>query len=1279
MDFYRIKARGVKKNGINVIEVYPDFVVGRSQDLMVRGKSFVAVWDEASGLWSTDEYDVQRLVDEGLYSYIQNHPELNDKGEVHVKYMSDFSSGSWKSFRNFLLHISDNAQPLNDYIVFANNEVKRSDYISHTLDYPLLDGEINAYEELIDTLYTPGERMKIEWAIGAVISGDARRIEKFIALYGAPGTGKGTIIRLIQKLFPGYWTAFDAKALGSSQNAFASEVFKNNPLIAFDHDTDMSRIEDNTKLNSIISHEDMVINEKNKPMYTAHVNAFLFVGTNKPVKITDAQSGIIRRLIDVHPSGITIPPKTYQLLWSRLEFELGAIAFHCLKVYRRLGKDYYSNYRSIDMMLKTDVFFNFLEYYYDIFNAQEGVTLKQAWEMFKNYCEESNLQNYMPMHKFREELKNYYNNFADRAMVNDVPVRSYYSNFKKEKFSSGRLRQDNSVNSLVLDSPVSLLDKVLADEPAQYATKYGTPKQRWGLVSTKLRDLDTRQVHYTKVPANHIVIDFDLKDERGEKDPELNLEAASKWPATYAEWSKGGNGIHLHYIWTGGDVTELAPIYAPDIEVKVFTGDSSLRRKVSLCNDIPIAELKSGLPFKEKNVYDSDRMMTERGMRALIERNLRKEIHPGTKPSIDFIAHIFEDAQAQGLEYDLRDMRPKILSFALNSTNQSSQCVSIVSKIKFSTSDDILGEEEVEEVDLPLQIDDSPIVFFDVEVYPNLFYISWKAAGDEKELVHMFNPSPEEVERLAQFKLVGFNNRHYDNHILYARIMGYTNEQLYNLSQRIISNESKNAAFAAAYSLSFADLYDITTKKQSLKKWEIELGVPHKEMEIPWDEPVPEELWDSVAEYCDNDVMALEAVWNARAQDVAAREILASISGLSMNDTTRAHTAKIIFGQDFRRPQGKFVYTDLSEMFPGYIHEWGKSTYRDELVGEGGYVYAEPGIYDDVTVLDIASMHPTSISNLNLFGVYTPNFEELTEARLAIKHKDFDKAKTFFDGKLSPYLQDESGANALAYALKIVINSVYGLTSAKFPNPFRDERNVDNIVAKRGALFMIDLKHEVQKRGFTVAHIKTDSIKIPKATAEIIDFVISFGEKYGYTFEIEHGSPYRKMCLVNDAVYIAQESTGEWTAVGAQFKHSYVFKFLFSGEPIVFADYCETKAVTTALYLDMNEKLPENEHEYRFVGKVGSFVPILPGHGGGLLLRQDKTDKTKFHAASGTTGFRWLEAQIVKDLGLEDAIDTRYFEHLATDAMEAISKYGDFEAFVSSSPEQVDIGVIVES
>ena len=468
----------------------------------------------------------------------------------------------------------------------------------------------------------------------------------------------------------------------------------------------------------------------------------------------------------------------------------------------------------------------------------------------------------------------------------------------------------------------------------------------------------------------------------------------------------------------------------------------------------------------------------------------------------------------------------------------------------------------------------------------------------------------------------------------------------------------------------------------SPQRWEIELGIGHKELGLPWDQPVPEERWTEVAEYCDHDVIATEAVFGHLKGDWTARQILADLAGMTVNDTTNTLTTRIIFGTE-KKP--KLVYTDLATgktdppewqrkdiitAFPGYEFVDGKNVYRGTDVGKGGYVYAEPGMYWNVALLDIASMHPNSAIAMNVFGEYTKHFKDILDARIAIKHKDYSTAKTLFGGKLAPYLEDESTAKDLAQALKIAINSVYGLTSANFDNPFRDIRNKNNIVALRGALFMRTLQDEVQSRGFTVCHIKTDSIKIPDATPEIIQFCMDFAKRYGYTFE--HEATYEKMCLVNDAVYIAKYKDGGWTATGTQFQVPYVFKTLFSKESIEFDDLCETKSVTSALYLDMNEDLPENEHNYIFVGKVGRFCPIKPGRGGGLLCREmtdAKTGEKKYASATGAKGYRWLESEMIQELGKEDDIDRSYYNRLVDDAIETISKYGDFEQFVSDDQE----------
>ena len=1279
------------------VEVFPILRADNSsKDLMVKGHDFYAIWDEEVGLWTTDQGRAIRLMDKEIEAYKNNIVEYKmDPSRVSVKYFWNTNTGSIDKWRKFTQRqMWDQYHQLDEKIVFANSEVKKEDYASKKLKYAIGEGSIDNYDKLISTLYTEEERRKLEWAVGSIISGDSKSIQKFIVLYGSAGSGKSTFLNIVQQLFDGYYSTFDARMLASANNQFALEAFKNNPLIAIQHDGDLSRIEDNTKLNSIVSHEYMEMNEKFKSVYPVRLNAFLFMGTNKPVKITEAKSGLLRRLIDVSPSGNKVPYKTYVKLMDGIKFELGAIAQHCLDVYMELGPSYYDDYVPNDMMAATNDFYDFVENYQEEFMAKDYVLLKDAWEIYRKYCEYAQVPYPMSMRVMRTELKNYFKDFKTETRIDGKHLRNVYLGFRKEKFMSMVEEVHEDDRWIVLEEQDSIFDTVCRNCYAQYGNKSETPMAKWADVDTRLEDLNTRELHYVMLPENHVVIDFDLKDANGNKSLELNLKEANKWPKTYVEVSKGGQGLHLHYYYHG-DVNELSRVYSEGIEVKVFTGNSSLRRRLSKCNDVEIATISSGLPLKGgKNVINYDGIKNEKGLRTLIQDCLDKKHHGATKPEVDFIYKILDDAYKSGMEYDVTDLRPKVLAFANNSSNQSSYCVKLVSKMKFSSEKVNAAEDTVDSNEI--------MVFYDVEVFPNLFVICWKKAGED-EVHQMINPTAMEVEGLTKYRLVGFNNRRYDNHILYARILGYDEYQLYELSQKIIDKHSKNAMFGGAYNLSYTDVLDFASagNKQSLKKWEIELGIHHQELGFRWDQPVPEESWSLVAEYCVNDVVATEAVFNHLKADWTARQILADLAGMSVNSSTNSLTTKIIFG-DNRNPQNHFCYRNLAEpvqelepdvagflhkacpdmmsvdhgeaesllpYFPGYTFENGKSVYKGIEVGEGGYVYAEPGVYGNVALLDVSSMHPHSAIAEVLFGPeYTNIFRDIVEGRVSIKHEDWDAVSKMMDGKLVPYIEKvksgEMTSKDLANALKTAINSVYGLTSAKFDNPFRDVRNKDNIVAKRGALFMVDLMKEVQRRGYTVAHIKTDSIKIPDATPKIIEFVIEFGKKYGYTFE--HEATYDKMCLVNNAVYIAKYKDGPWTATGAQFAEPYVFKTLFSHEKLQFKDYCQTKSVSKGdIYIDMNEGLGDGEHDYQFVGRVGSFCPIKEGHGGGILYRYDGE---KYYAVTGTKGYRWLEAETVKNLGKEDDIDESYFIAMVDDAAKNIADHcndADFEWFLS--------------
>ena len=1487
VDFFMISTRSTKNGGV---EVYPKFIINnKSKDLMIRGGDFYAVWLEDEQRWSTDEDDIKKIVDKAIREYTEAHKLEWGSGNTRPLFMWDADSGVIDKWHKYVQkQCRDNFHILDESLIFSNVDIKKEDYATKKLPYPLEAGDTSAWDTLVGTLYSQEEKRKIEWAIGSVVNGDSKYIQKFLVFYGEAGTGKSTVLNIIQKLFEGYWVPFDAKVLGSSSSAFALEAFKKNPLIAIQHDGDLSRIEDNTRLNSLVSHETMTVNNKFEKLYSSAFKTFLFMGTNRPVKITDSRSGLLRRLIDVSPTGNKVPVREYNRLVKEIDFELGAIAKKCLDVYEE-DPGYYDNYIPTSMLGASNDFYNFMvDNYYD-FRDMDGITLKAAWERYKTYCDETNEQYPIKYRIFREEFKTYWKNFEERAVIDDVRVRCYYTGFKVEKFETHRgkkatIKEEEKSWIKFEKQPYSVFDAAMQDCPAQYANEDGKPLKKWMNVKTTLSSLDTSKLHYVKVPENHIVIDFDLKDENGNKSLARNLESASKWPATYAELSKSGAGIHLHYIWNG-DVDKLVDLIDEDIEVKVFKGNSSLRRMLTLCTANAIAVISSGIPLRKekKKASDSEFIKDEKTLRMMIEKNLNKEFHGDTSSSINFIEKLLDDAYESGVSYDLtvkqdgeqESMKDRIIIFAKGSHNQSDRCLKVAKAMKFkgkgdtvATNIDILSYEKSlydrllellfygagrtqrdALIDISKELEfaynsgeaydlrslknnlirfandksnkdatgcldiimkmklmgkpneaetytaelaesvrpdnfrkgkDGDIVFFDVEVFPNLFVICWKVKGKNNKVVEMINPTAEQVEALLKFKLVGFNCRRYDNHILYAAIMGYTVEQLYKLSQKIINND-RNAMFGEAYNISYTDIYDFANgdNKTSLKKLEYRMGILHDELGIPWDKPVPKwviiennnfipvevrdleedkvsktgladydgkipiNLWKRVAEYCCHDVEATEAAFDYLSADWISRQILADITGMSVNDTSNSLTTRLIFG-NVRDTQSELNWRDMGDMsqavdsdvpevydkewtvfdeygrpiFPGYKFDAGKSTYRGEDPSEGGYVYAEPGMYGNVALLDIASMHPSSIVAEELFGKYTEKFKELLDARLAIKHEDWAAVEKMFGGKLSPYIQKvkdgEITSKQLANALKIPINSVYGLTSASFSNPFKDDRNKDNIVAKRGALFMINLKNEVQSKGYKVVHIKTDSIKIADATPEIIDFVMEYGAMYGYTFE--HEATYDRMCLVNDAVYVAkyndgshkiEMSTGEvletpWTATGKEFQVPFIFKKLFSKDPIIFEDYCVTQSCTTALYLDMNENYPNVEqeekdlkklqtkyrkgeisdttwekeskplydaiakgHNYIFIGKVGQFVPVKENCGGGLLMREKDG---KYYNASGSSGYRWKSAEVIKNLKLENQIDISYWDNEAHKAMGDIVAFGDYTWFVSEDP-----------
>lgn len=1333
-DFLKVQKKWDNKLQRNVYT--PSYILRSNiRDLLVRGGKFYAIFNYNTNLWEMDDSKAVALIDQQVEQWVKE----NDKTAIvddpeHapiIQHLSDTSNKLIIAWHNFCERDYrpewDMKRELNQKVIFSNQDAKREDYATIKLDYPLQESPTPNYDRLCEVLYLPSEQEKWEWFVGCILSGDQRKIQKMLIFYGEPGSGKSTILEkvitngIFNGMDNGYVTSFEANNL-TGNDSFGTDFLAKSAVLATDNEAEMQLITKKAMLNKIISHETITVNPKFGKRFSLAPGCVLIAASNEPVQMSPT-SGMNRRIIDIRPTGNRLDPNEYDKCVEGLQFERSGMAFKCIATYKRLGRHYYDHYIAEDMLSRTSPFQNYVQENY--FELKDGISLAAAYKLYTDYAAESNFKNILPRYKFRDTLKLYFEKYENMK----------FSVFKPEKIGIKPLEPaaigSKSVESWIdLKEQPSILDKLYADCPAQY--EQDDPehplKYSWANCHTKLKDLDTHRIHYLKGPVALIFLDFDMRDKNGNKDLAANIEMASKFPPTYAEVSKSGGGLHLYYIYTGGDPDKISRIYGDNVEVKVMTGGQSIRRKLTLCNDIPVAEINSGLPLKEEkgvgDVIDWEGFKNERILRSMIINALQKKHHGHTKPEVDYIYKALDEAYKSGATYDVRDLENDVFGFAVNSTNKAQYCMSLVNQMHFC-SKDIEEKENVETEEYKT----APIIMLDVEISPSakqavergvklrpgvspdetaFFLIEWKYLGDDKPVTVMPNPKPSEVEKLFKFRIIAHNGIAYDSNMCYAASQGYSPEELYELNLKLTSKDkeiSRRARFPQARHLFYADTYEYPVKKQNLKKWEIELGKTHLEWNYSWEQPVPMKDRAKFAEYCKNDVISLEAVFNATHDDFVAKEMLVDlVPGGSMIDATNTLSTKFVQGG---ADHLQLVYTDFmtgkqygdgvpfeepiitldeynkigddwtgvkpvnNNHFPGYHCVWvpgdplPHNFFRGIDIGRGGYVYANHGMYRRGVTRDSLSHHATSIEMLNLFGDQTINYSNLKKARAAIKHKDFDTVRKMFGGKLSKYLDDATSAKALSKALKLVLNAAYGMTSSQHDYfAMKDKRNVNNIVALRGAMVLKIIQDEVEARVFTVIHIKTDSIKIADPTDEIIKLVDDIGAYYGYTFETEH--TWNRICLVDDAQFIGlhdqddPESPMTWDATGKEFQVPYIFKTLFTHEPIEFKDLCTVFNVSKgSLHLVHNAGTDHENDE--FIGRVGEFVPMQEGHGGKLYR---VNDEGKRFAAAGTTGYLWEDADKVKDAKLENFIDMNYFRKECDEAIADINRFGNFDQFV---------------
>lgn len=1262
-DFVRIvKNRVGSKTDGDIYQLSIDFNVGRLRDIVIQGGQFVAFYNEETHFWEPRLafYEYARKL---LYEAAEEEKSKFPNQTIIVMDPQHLSSKVPAKI-DALCKACEAEKPIlfNQKVLWMGETPERKDYATFRMDYSIDSTECPNYDAIMNVLYSPEDRTMMEWLAGAALSGDAEKIDKFVYLEGEPGSGKSTFLNILEAVMGPYGASIKAEELANASAGFATSQLKNAPLVAIQHDGDLSRIETNTTLNNIISHEPIYINEKYAKGYYLRVNTLLFIASNYPLRLTDSMSGLLRRCLDPVPTKKLIPIDKYNQLYPAALHELGGIAHRFIDVYKELGPRAYTGYRSSRIVRTGNALGYWVERNRDLDWSTEGeCLLSSEYSLYRTYCEGTATK---PISKslFERQLRFFWDTSMEEISDNnskDVRFIDYgwkRKPFTKPIFSLYEAKEDDSTNSpggdflsLTSRSDAILMD-LLKDCPAQYASEGGTPTAKWGSVTTTLQNLMTTELHYVKPPSNHIVIDLDCRDSLGGKSRRVNRAKIIElgFPPTYAEYSKSGEGIHLHYIYDG-DTSLLTNLICENVEVKVFKGNASLRRKFTFSNNLPVAHISSGIPLKEKKESVTPvTIKDEQHLKNIVKKGLRGE-YGSHIVTIQFLDYIIKGCKERGMVYDLSSYYDDLLAYAAASTHHSRELPDIVNQMPLKN-----GEKE------------KPIIFFDMEIFPNYNCLCWKIKGAPQTNRERFPTAVTVKDLLDNYNLIGFNNKGYDNMMLWRIMQGATPKELYQESKDIIDKHKRIPYRVQA--LSYSDVYDFCNTKQSLKKWEVQYGIHHMECPHNFDKPLPEEFWDDVDTYCCNDVEATEVVFDNNQDDWNARELLAFLTGMTVNDSTNNLTAQLIFG-DNQHPQDEFVYTHLEEMFPGYSYsvEDGScvSQYLGKTVGEGGYVMVSKGYHTMVGVNDVESMHPTSACELNIFGSrYTARYKELVDSRKAAKNSNEDFLKGAFDGKLWQFVEmKHMSFKKLAKSLKVPINAVYGNTSAKFPNRFKDPRNVDNIVAKRGELMMMTLEDKLTKEGVIPVHIKTDSIKLEHFTQELNDEVVEFGKKYGYRFTIEEF--YTVFCVFNKAEYLAYNAaTGEWESRGATFQNPFVFKTLLGGE-IKRSDYLLTKSVDKGVIYIGDA----------FYGKNVNVIAVKPEFGGTMTCVKEGRSS----CVTGTSGKYFMEYEAAIEGDFESYLDMDFYNDLAAKAKAQIEQYVPFDVMMARAHDPIpDIPCLAE-
>ena len=326
----------------------------------------------------------------------------------------------------------------------------------------------------------------------------------------------------------------------------------------------------------------------------------------------------------------------------------------------------------------------------------------------------------------------------------------------------------------------------------------------------------------------------------------------------------------------------------------------------------------------------------------------------------------------------------------------------------------------------------SPVIF-DCEVFAHDWIFVFKeVASGQRTIIHNDNDAVVAFMEQDPF-LGGFNNKHYDNHILRAVLAGYTPEQIKEINDMIIREDINgwdipHLKDCRVYFHSF-DLRDDCQDGLSLKAFEAHLGIPIEESEIDFNlsRRLTEDELQSTIRYCRYDVDATELLYRIRQGYLSNKAALGRIRGIDERKAMYMTNAKLT-SVYLRAQKPDKPWTDEREY-----------RYPDKLLKE----YIPQEVFDFFDRL-----HDPTVPNINLFGGYDEKGNKVKGASLEIKLGDCEVTLAYggIHGAIPTYTEEATETRSIRnkdvasyyphlMTLPLSDGQKYGFCSRNIPSP----------------------------------------------------------------------------------------------------------------------------------------------------------------------------------------------------------------------------------------------------